>query len=240
MNPQDRGKLYLIPTPLGPDALMTIPEYVLEIVRGLDLFIVEKGKVARQFLKDIEIRTALQECTFLELNKHTPPQEVPTYLDYAIEGRNIGLMSEVGSPAVADPGARLIRMAHRRGIDVVPLVGPSSILLALMASGMNGQRFAFHGYLSPKRPMLAKDLKRLETHSARHNETQIFIETPYRNMGVYETALQVLSPSTLFGLATDLTLPTQWVHTFSILEWRSLRKPRLHKRPTVFLLLGHR
>ena len=149
-------------------------------------------------------------------------------------------MSEAGVPGVADPGARVVRIAHQKGIEVSPMVGPSSILLAIMGAGLNGQSFAFKGYLSPKRPELAKDLKKLENHSARTGETQVFIETPYRNMAFFETALQTLSASSLLTVATDLTLPTQYIRTFSIMEWQRIKKPELHKRPTVFLLQGNR
>lgn len=233
-----RGKLYLIPTPLGEQALFTLPPYVVEIVNELDAFVVEKAKNARRYLKSIGFERDFDTCLFFELNKHTKPQDIPSFLAPAEEGRDIGLLSDVGVPGVADPGARLVRMAHRKNVEVYPLVGPSSILLALMAAGLNGQQFTFHGYLNPKRPDLAKDLKRLENQSSRTGETQIFIETPYRNMGVLETALQVLSPTTLFSVAADLTLPTQLVRTHPILEWKRLKKPLLHKRPAVFLLLG--
>ncbi|MEL6275225.1 MAG: SAM-dependent methyltransferase [Bacteroidota bacterium] len=235
------GKLYLIPTPLGPEGGHVLPEHTLAIARSLKVFIVEKGKVSRQLLKQIGLKTPLQQCQFFELNKFTEIREIPSFLDPATEeGLDIGLLSDAGAPGVADPGAQAVMAAHRKGVEVIPLVGPSAILLSLMASGLNGQRFTFLGYLSPKRPQLAKDLKRLEKQSQQLDETQLFIEAPYRNMGVYETAMQVLSPSTLFCIATDLTLSTQFVRTHSILEWRRLPKPNLNKRPTMFLLLGRK
>ncbi|MCB0639549.1 MAG: SAM-dependent methyltransferase [Lewinella sp.] len=238
MSPSPKGKLYLIPSPLGEQTLFTLPAYVIEIIHELDVFVVEKAKNARRYLKSVGFEKSFDDCLFFELNKHTQPQAIPAYLEPALAGRNIGLLSDAGVPGVADPGARLVRMAHRQNIEVDPLVGPSSILLALMASGLNGQGFAFHGYLSPKRPDLAKDLKRLENQSARTGETQLFIETPYRNTNVLETALQVLSPTTLFCMAVDLTLPTQLIRTHPIMEWKRIQKPQLHKRPAVFLLLG--
>jgi 16S rRNA (cytidine1402-2'-O)-methyltransferase len=233
-----KGKLFLIPSPLGEQGLFTLPAYVIDIIKGLDVFVVEKAKNARRYLKAVGFERPFDDCLFFELNKFTKPQDIPVFLEPALQGRHIGLLSDAGVPGVADPGARLVRMAHRQNIEVDPLVGPSSLLLALMASGLNGQGFAFHGYLSPKRPDLAKDLKRLESQSARTGETQLFIETPYRNMGVLETALQVLSPTTLFSLAVDLTLPTQLIRSHPIMEWKRLKKPQLHKRPAVFLLLG--
>lgn len=241
METSKKGKLYLIPTPLGEDGFHTIPEYALASVRPLRVFVVEKAKVARHFLKEVHIETHFDDCLFFELNKHTTGQEIQTFLDPTLkEGLDIGLMSDAGVPAVADPGSRLVRMAHRKNVDVVPLVGPSSILLALMGSGMNGQQFTFHGYLSPKRPDLAKDLKRVESVSQRTSETQIFIEAPYRNMAVYDTALQVLSATTHLCVATDLTLPSQMIRSHAIMEWRRMKRPHLQKRPTIFLILGNR
>ena len=235
---EKKAKLYLLPTPLGDNAIHTIPEYVIETIHQLDVFVVERAKTARRFLKEIAFPKAYDDCLFFELNKRTQAHEIASFLDPIKEGRSIGLLSEAGVPAVADPGSRLVLMAHRKNIEVVPLVGPSSILLAIMASGMNGQSFSFKGYLSPKRPILAKELKKLESISARQRETQIFIETPYRNTAFFETALQVLSSNTLFGVATDLSLPTQSVVTKRISDWKKTTRPELHKRPTVFLLLG--
>lgn len=236
MADKEKGKLYLIPAPLGETGVYVIPEYVLEVIRDLDVFVVEKLKTARQFLRDAGYAKPFDDALFFELNKRTDPQLIPSFLEPALEGRSIGVVSEAGAPAVADPGSRLVRMAHWRGIEVVPLVGPSSILLALMSSGLNGQKFCFHGYLGLKRPDLAKDLKRLENQSARNNETQIFIETPYRNMMMFEIAMQMLSASTILSIATDLTMPTQSIRTHAVMEWRRLPVPDLNRRPTVFLL----
>jgi 16S rRNA (cytidine1402-2'-O)-methyltransferase len=230
------GRLYLLPSPLGDDALHTIPPYVTEIICNLDVFIVEKAKTARRFLKALEFPTPFDDCLFFELNKRTQDHELPRFLAPATEGRHIGLLSEAGVPAVADPGSKMVRIAHQQGIEVVPLVGPSSLLLALMASGMNGQRFTFHGYLSPQRHKLAKDLKRLESQALQQQETQLFIETPYRNMAMLETALQHLAPVTYLTVAVDLTLPTQQVFSHRISDWQKRELPDLHKRPAVFLL----
>ncbi len=232
------GKLYLLPTPLGEESQPTLPAYVVEIIHQLDVFIVEKAKTARRFLKGVEFPTPFDDCLFFELNKRTEAREIPSFLHPALDGKNIGLLSEAGVPAVADPGSQVVQLAHEKGIEVCPLVGPSSILLALMGAGMNGQSFAFKGYLNPKRHLLAKDLRKLEAHSIRNKETQLFIETPYRNMAMLETALECLRPETLFGVATDLTLPSQYIRTYPIHQWRKMQLPDLHKRPTVFLLLA--
>lgn len=231
-----KGKLYLLPVPLGEDAWHTVPQYVIEIIHNLDVFVVERAKTARHFLKGVSFPKAFDDCLFFELNKRTQPHEIPGFLQPAQGGRAIGLLSEAGVPAVADPGSRLVLAAHQAEVEVMPLVGPSSILLALMGAGMNGQSFTFKGYLSAKRPQLAKDLKQLEKQAQRRGETQIFIETPYRNEAVLETALQVLEPRTLFSIAVDLSLPTQLIQTQTIQQWRKSAKPELHKRPAVFLI----
>jgi len=177
-----KGKLYLIPTPLGENAVHTIPPYVIEKLHDLDFFIAERAKTARAFIKTTEPKKAFADLSFFELNKRTTAEEITTFLEPAENGNDMGLLSEAGCPGVADPGAEIVKMAHQKGIEVVPFVGPSSILLALMASGMNGQGFSFQGYLSAKKPELARDLTRLEQLSRKHRQTQIFIETPYRNI----------------------------------------------------------
>ncbi len=230
-----KGKLYLIPTPLGESATHSIPAYVVERVQHLEIFIVERAKTARHFIKAICPGKSL-DLNLLELNEHTPAEAITSFLDAAEQGKDIGLMSEAGCPGVADPGAAVVALAHQKGIEVMPLVGPSSILLALMASGMNGQAFCFHGYLSAKKPELEKDIKRLEQLSAKFNQTQVFIEAPYRNGNVVETALKFLATQTQFCIAVDLTLETQWIKTQSIQEWRKASLPDLHKRPTIFLI----
>jgi 16S rRNA (cytidine1402-2'-O)-methyltransferase len=238
MNNQDKqqGKLYLLPVPLGEDSWHTVPEYVKEIICGLDAFVVERAKTARRFLKGIDFPTPFDDCLFYELNKRTRAEDIPSFLEATEAGRSLGLLSEAGVPAVADPGSRLVLEAHKKGMEVMPLVGPSSILLALMAAGMNGQSFAFKGYLSAKRPELATELKQLESQAIRQGETQIFIETPYRNQAIIETALKVLEPNTLFSVAVDLTLPSQWIQTHPIHVWRKLEVPDFHKRLAVFLV----
>lgn len=231
-----KGKLYLLPCPLGDDALHTIPPYVVEIIHRLDYFICEKAKTARHFIKATGLPRPLQELTYYELNKRTEQAEWQTFLAAAEKGYDIGLLSEAGCPGVADPGAVIVAAAHDKDIEVVPLVGPSSILLAVMASGMSGQNFAFVGYLSAKKPDLVRDLKRLEQQARKAQQTQLFIETPYRNTGMIETALQTLSATTRFGVAVDLTLPTEWVKVKKVGEWKKTKLPDLHKRPAIFLI----
>ena len=233
-----KGKLYLIPVPLGEHAGHTIPAYVVEQLHQLTYFIAERAKTARHYIKTTQPVKAFSELHFSELNKRTPPEEIKNFLNPAEQGHDIGLLSEAGCPGVADPGAQIVAMAHERAIEVVPLVGPSSILLALMASGMNGQNFTFHGYLSPKKPELVKDLKRLEQISLKYRQTQIFIETPYRNMGLIEQAIQSLSPRTQFCIAADLSLASEYIASKRIAEWAKTTIPNLHKRPAIFLLYG--
>lgn len=230
------GKLYLIPSALGEDAVQTLPQYVLDVVHKLTIFIAERPKTARRFLKSIQTPVPFAEMTFYELNKYTDKAERNTFLDQVFEGHDIGLLSEAGCPGVADPGAEIVGMAHRRGVEVVPFVGPSSILLALMASGMNGQQFAFSGYLPAKPNERIKALKREESISGTQNQTRIFIETPYRNNALIEDAFKTLMPATQFCIAADLTLPTQYICTRNIQEWKQHPPPDLHKRPAIFLI----
>lgn len=232
------GTLYLIPAPLGDSVYLPVPTYVVDIVHSLEVFIVEKGKTARQYLKQLQTPIPFQNMTFFELNKHTDLKELPIFLAPALElGRNIGLMSEAGCPGVADPGADVIKLAHELNLEVVPLVGPSSILLALMASGLNGQTFAFQGYLPIKNPERSKRIQQLEQVARRNQQTQIFIETPYRNDSFLADLLKNLSPDTLLCVASDLTLPTEFIKTKSVFSWKNDELPVLNKRPTIFLFL---
>ncbi len=232
-----KGKLYLIPTPLGENGDHVLPQYVKDIIHQLEIFIVEKAKTARRYIKTTEHPKAISELTFSELNKRIDYNEWSQYLAAAEAGNDIGLLSEAGCPGVADPGAEIVKLAHEKGIEVIPLVGPSSLLLALMGSGMNGQSFAFHGYLSPKKEIIGKDLKKLEQVAQKGKQTQLFIETPYRNKQLVEQAFRVLSPTTRFCIAMDLTLPNEYVVTKTIAAWRKSKLPELHKRPAVFLLM---
>lgn len=230
------GILFLIPTPLGDTPLEAVlPESTRSIASGLSVFIVEHAKTARAFLKQLPTAMPLQQLTLLELNEHTPKQRLEELLAPLLAGRNVGLISEAGCPAVADPGAELVRLAHRRGIQVRPLVGPSSILLALMASGLVGQRFAFHGYLPAKPEDRARALRELEKKSEKEDAAQVFIETPYRNNAMLESLLASCHGDTLLTLACDLTLDSELLRTQPIASWRG-ELPDLGKRPTVFLL----
>ncbi len=229
-------KLYLIPCPLGPDSLHTLPEMVGTQIRELEVFIVERAKTARHFIKAMQPRLPISELEIFELDKHDPQAAQQAFQAAVKTGKDIGVLSEAGCPGVADPGALVVKYAHQKGMQVVPLVGPSSILLALMASGLNGQNFAFRGYLPAKKPELANALKRLETTARKQGQTQLFIEAPYRNRGVLETAFQQLNPNTQFCIAADLTLPTEYIKTQSIKEWKKAELPELHKRPAIFLI----
>lgn len=230
------GTLYLIPTPLGETPLdLVLPEETRRITARLDHFVVEHAKTARAFLKQIGTATPLQQLALAELNEHTPESELRHLLAPLLAGHDVGLLSEAGCPAIADPGANLVRLAHRSGIPVKPLVGPSSILLALMASGLVGQRFAFHGYLPAKPDERALKLKELEKRAAREDAAQAFIETPYRNPAMLETILSACQPDTQVTVACDLTLTTEYVLTQTVETWRK-SLPELNKRPCVFLL----
>ena len=229
--------LYLIPTPLGENAAHTIPAYVAEIILGLDCFIVEHAKTARHHLKAMAPTIVLPTLTMFELNEHERKNALEGFLDCIKKGKSVGLLSDAGCPGVADPGATVVELAHKHGISVKPLVGPSSILLALMASGMNGQSFAFHGYLDAKTQGLTTDLRRLESQAKKFNQTQVFIETPYRNKNVFQSALVQLQGNTKLGIAMDLTMETQYIAVKTVAEWKKCAAPDLHKRPAVFSIL---
>lgn len=233
------GTLYLIPVPLGPShPVDSLPPGVLTTVRPLKHFIVEQAKSARAFLKAAGTESALQELSLVELNEHTRSSDLHALLAPLRAGQDVGLLSEAGCPAVADPGADLVALAQRENIRVVPLIGPSSLLLSLMASGLNGQRFAFHGYLPAKDNDRRKALGELEQESQKRHQTQLFIETPYRNQAMFDAILQTCRPSTRLCVATELTQPGESVRTLSIAQWKKETPPDLERRPTVFLLLA--
>ncbi|HEY9113955.1 MAG TPA: SAM-dependent methyltransferase [Bacteroidales bacterium] len=233
----EKGKLYLLPTTLGDFETIgrAIPEFNLEIIRSLDIFIVEQVRTARRFLVKCKHPIPIDQITFFELNKHTQTEQISSYLNEALQGKSIGLLSEAGTPCIADPGAVIVKMAQELGIKVVPLVGPNSIILALMASGFNGQHFVFHGYLPIDRNDLVKKIKEIETNARKLEQTQIFIETPYRNHQLFENLLKTCDTQTLLCIATDLTLETEKVKTLPINLWKK-EKVDFHKKPTVFLL----
>lgn len=230
------GKLYLIPTTLGEcDPMDVLPHTVKRIVELLDEYIVENEKTARKFIKSIYPEKVQSTLKLSSLNKHTEASEHSKMLQSCLEGKDIGLMSEAGCPGVADPGAVIVKLAHEKGIQVIPLVGPSSILLAIMASGMNGQSFAFNGYLPIDKGEKKIALKNLEKLSQDKNQSQLFIETPYRNNKMLEDIIQAVNPSTYICIATDITLPTEYIKTYRASEWKKVQVD-LHNRPTIFII----
>jgi 16S rRNA (cytidine1402-2'-O)-methyltransferase len=230
------GKLYLIPTTLGDNApLEVLPNTVKEVIENVSIFIVENEKTARRFIKKISPSTSQPSLEIFLLNKFTQSVELPQFLNPCLAGKDVGLLSEAGCPGVADPGAEVVKLAHEKDIQVVPLVGPSSILMAMMSSGLNGQRFTFNGYLPIDKGERKKEIKRLERISFEQNQSQIFIETPYRNNKMLEDICSYTSPDTLVCVACDITLPTEFIKTLPTKVW-SKKKVDLHKRPTIFII----
>lgn len=233
-----KGVLYLIPTLLGDTRIeLAWPAGHHAIVNSLEIFIVENIRTARRFLKQAGYTTPFEDVSFFLLNKHTKLEESMTYLNSALSGKDIGLLSEAGCPCIADPGQLIVARAHELGVEVQPLSGPSSIMLALMASGLNGQAFCFHGYLPIHKNLRVKKIKELEQASRISGATQIFMETPFRNMQLFEELLKNCNPETRLSIAADLTMPNQYIQTHRISYWRTIPTPDLHKRPAVFLLL---
>lgn len=234
----NKGKLYLIPTPLGDnEPAEVLPAGVIERACSLRVFVVEEIRTTRRFLSRYGLRGHIAELEFHELNEHSSAADVEALGSLFDRGEDVGLLSEAGLPAVADPGAELVALCHRRGVEVVPLVGPSSLMLALMASGLNGQSFAFCGYVPAKPEERRNALKALEKQSAAARRSQIIIETPYRNDALLADMLQTLSPRTRICVAADITLPTQFIRTDSVAGWRS-HVPTIGKRPCVFIILA--
>lgn len=233
------GTLYFIPVTLGDDNLeRTLPPDVIRIAQNLEVFVVENEKTARHFLGLMKTQKPVRELTLLTLNEHTEDKAIPTLLAPLLAGKDVGLMSEAGCPGIADPGAKLAALAHQKGIRVTPLVGPSSILLSLMASGFNGQRFTFLGYLPADKAARVQRLKEVEKISQKFNETQIFIETPYRNQHLLADILAHAHPETKLCVACNISLEDESIISRSIKAWKQQPLPDLHKKPTVFLLLA--
>lgn len=231
-----KGKLYLVPNTLGgDDPDQVIPDKVLEIMRNLDYFIVENERNARRFLIKCGYQKSIDNIKFFILNKHTPQNEINTFLNPCFDGQDMGIISEAGVPGVADPGVEITSMAHKRKIDVVPLSGPSSIIMALMASGMNGQQFCFHGYLPVKTPERKNKIRQLESEAKKTGYTQLFIETPYRNNALLDSLKATCRPDTLLCIACDITRPAEFIKTMKIKDWKKERVD-LKKRPSIFLL----
>ncbi|MCM4157906.1 SAM-dependent methyltransferase [Gramella sp. AN32] len=232
---KNSGSLYLIPVNLGENEPSKIfPTYNIKVVERLNHFIVENEKSARRFIKQILPDKPQQELKLNSLNKFTDPLEIPSFLDPIKDGMDIGLLSEAGCPGVADPGAEIVKLAHQNNIKVIPLVGPSSILLAMMASGMNGQSFSFNGYLPIDKKERKQQIKFLERISSEQNQAQLFIETPYRNNKFLEDLIENLHPSTQLCVACDLTLTSEFIKTAPVEAWKKI-KTDLHKRPAIFI-----
>lgn len=230
------GKVYLIPTTLGDNnPLEVLPITVKDTISKLDEFIVENEKTARHFIKKIAPETSQPSLKFHLINKRTEAHEIPSFLNCCLVGKSIGVISEAGCPGIADPGADVVAIAHKKGIEVVPLVGPSSIFLALMSSGFNGQNFAFNGYLPIDKNEKKNEVKKFEKRSKELQQSQIFIETPYRNNQLLETLCKFLHPDTMVCIACDITLPTAYIKTQPIKSWQKT-KVDLHKRPAIFII----
>lgn len=233
------GRLYLIPVPLGQTpAAAVLPPSTIACARRLTHFVAENARTARAFLKALPADSNVQQIEIRQLDEHTPGTLLPQLLAPLLAGLDLGLLSESGCPAIADPGAALVALAHDAGIRVIPLVGPSSILLALMGCGLDGQRFAFHGYLPSGREERARRLGELEKESRQRRQTQIFIETPYRNGHLLASLLATCAAQTRLCLASDLTLASEEIVTHSVADWQRRTLPDLKRRPTVFLMLA--
>lgn len=231
------GKIYMLPCPISEgDPYDVLPEANRAVMAGIDYFIVENVRTARRFLSAAKIGRAIDTLEFAECNEHTTEMDVAPLLKPVLEGRDCGIISEAGLPGVADPGADVVAVAQRMGIEVVPLVGPSSILMALMASGQNGQSFAFNGYLPIKPAERAKAIKSFERRALQEGQSQIFIEAPYRNDKLFADMLATLMPTTRVTVAVDITSPQQSIRTLVVAEWKRAPKPEMHKKPTIFIL----
>jgi len=236
MNSKQKGNLYLIPATIGEGAVeKVIPSYNQSIINKIDIYIVEEVRTARRFLKKAGIIKPIDELTFYVLNEHSKEHEISSYLDAIKEGKHIGLLSEAGVPCIADPGAAIVKIAQSNNINVIPLVGPSSIFMALMASGFNGQQFSFLGYLPVDKKLRVDKLKEIEKTIYQKNETQIFIETPYRNNQMIESILSTCRNETMMCIATDVSMDSEYIKTKSIAQWKK-SIPDINKRATVFLL----
>lgn len=230
------GKVYLIPVRLGDDIkLEVLPISIKKIIEQTTFYIVENEKSARRFIKKISPTKAQGTLNLNLLNKFTEPEEVSTFLNPCLEGHDIGVLSEAGCPGIADPGADVVKLAHQKNIQVVPLVGPSSILLAMMASGLNGQGFSFNGYLPIDKQERKQKIKQLEKFSFEQNQSQIFIETPYRNEKLMDDLIAILHPKTKLCIAVDITLKTEFIKTKPVIEWKN-KRDSLHKRPCIFII----
>lgn len=240
---ENKGRLFLIPSPLGEnDPREVIPDGVLALLPKINTYVVEATRTARRYLSVAGLKGHIQELDFHELNEHTKPEEVERLLPLFDNGNDVGLITEAGLPAVADPGSQLVKLCHRHNIEVVPCSGPSSLMLALMGSGLNGQSFAFLGYIPAKTDERRQALKSIEKHSASAHQTKIMIETPYRNDSLFADILNVCQGSTELCVAADITMPDAYIMTKTISEWKRYmagKESIIGKRPCVFLILAH-
>ena len=235
---QNKGILYLIPTPIGDNSpFEVLPISVKKIVEELKYFIVENEKIARRFIKKIIPGKNQEELVLFPLNKFTTQEELNSYIRPCLDGISMGLLSDAGCPGIADPGAVIVSKAHKLGITVKPHIGPSSIILAMMSSGMNGQNFAFNGYLPVEKKQRTQSLIKYQRHSYKEEQAQLFIETPYRSGTLFAEMIKVLDPNTRLCVACDLSLLSEYIKTQSVLEWKKSR-PNLNKRPCIFILQG--
>lgn len=232
------GKLYLIPSTLGSENTeKVLPPFIREVINEIDYYIAENERTVRRFLIKAGLKTPVDTITFYILNKHTKPEEISTFLKPALDGKSMAVVSEAGCPGVADPGAEIVKRAHLQNIKVIPLTGPSSIILALMASGLNGQNFAFNGYLPVKTGERQKKIRFYERRSIDEQQAQVFIEAPYRNMQLLGDIISVCNKNTRLCIAVDITLDTEKITTKTITQWAKQR-PDLHKRPAIFIIQG--
>jgi 16S rRNA (cytidine1402-2'-O)-methyltransferase len=232
------GLLYLIPSTLGDSPIeRVIPIEVCQIIQRLKVFVVENERTARRFLKRVDASIQIDELRFFILDKDTPPNQRAEMLKPLLDGQDVGILSEAGCPGIADPGADLVELAHLKKIKIVPLVGPSSILLAMMASGMNGQSFAFNGYLPVKKNEKDEAIKRFELRSIKERQAQVFIEAPYRNHQLFDDLVAMLKPTTKLCIACDITLDSEMIITRAVADWKG-KKPDIQKKPAIFILQG--
>ncbi|MDR0420605.1 MAG: SAM-dependent methyltransferase [Prevotellaceae bacterium] len=231
------GKIYIIPSTLGDSDIDIIPQKTIDTIRNIRYFIVEDIRTARRYLSKIKMPVKIDELIFSELNEHTKSSEIPELLVHVFQGYDTGIISDAGVPCVADPGVAVIDYAHKKNIDIVPLVGPSSILLALMAAGMNGQNFAFAGYLPVKEQQRCQRIQFLEKRSKHENQAQIFIEAPYRNMQLFKSFISICNPSTKLCIAANITLADEFIKTMTVKEWQKAT-PDINKKPCIFILEG--
>lgn len=230
------GTLYLIPCPIVEYKNDAIPEETIKMTHTITIFVVERIRTARRWLRSIEHPTPIDDMVFIELDKNDANQDLTSVIEHLEAGKDVGLISEAGCPCIADPGHRVVTQAQAKSIKVSPLVGPNSILMALMASGFSGQSFAFHGYLSNKKPELTKQLRQLEENIARQGQTQLFMEAPYRNGFMLEQIVSVVSEHRILCVACDINAPTQTIRSMSIKEWKKADFSQYHKRPAIFVL----